>query len=73
MLVIGHDGKILRIFFDREGLTCGTDKQQGWFGIRATKGYILGGPVKKSVYFEALVVGTGVSRVPKLPDFLIYI
>lgn len=58
---------------DTKDLICGTNQQKGWYGVRAKNGYIVGGPLRRSVYFEVLVAGTGVSRVKTVNKILLFI
>jgi hypothetical protein len=42
---------------------CESELQKGWYGVRAKNGFAIGGKLKRSIYFEVLVAGTGVSRI----------
>ena len=42
---------------------CECEVEKGWYGARAETGFVFGGNLKHSIYFEMVVAGTGVSRV----------
>eukprot|EP01119_Soliformovum_irregulare_P016706 TRINITY_DN4878_c0_g1_i1.p1 TRINITY_DN4878_c0_g1~~TRINITY_DN4878_c0_g1_i1.p1 ORF type:complete len:1021 (-),score=283.22 TRINITY_DN4878_c0_g1_i1:115-3123(-) len=52
------------VTISEDGMTVKCEMPKGWWGVRSVKGYAIGGKFSnKTVYFEVLISGTGVSRI----------